>query len=124
MYQVLVIAAGGALGALMRYGISSSIYRFFGRDFPYGTLTVNLLGSFLMGIAVVLIMERMEMPELWRAGVIIGFLGAFTTFSTFSLETLALFENGQMLKALLNIGLSVMLCIIATWLGISAARYL
>jgi CrcB protein len=124
VYQVLVIAAGGALGALLRYGMSQSVYRCLGRDFPYGTLAVNLLGSFLIGVAVVLIVERMLLPELWRTALIIGFLGAFTTFSTFSFETLALFEDGQMVKALLNIGVSVILCLLATWLGMIATRSL
>jgi CrcB protein len=85
---------------------------------------VNLLGSFLIGVAVVLIVERMILSELWRTALIIGFLGAFTTFSTFSFETLALFEDGQMVKALLNIGLSVILCLLATWLGMIATRSL
>jgi CrcB protein len=124
VYQVLVIAAGGALGAVLRYGLSQSVYRLLGRDFPYGTLAVNLLGSFLIGVAVVLIVERMILSELWRTALIIGFLGAFTTFSTFSFETLALFEDGQMVKALLNIGLSVILCLLATWLGMIATRSL
>jgi CrcB protein len=124
VYQVLVIAAGGALGAVLRYGLSQSVYRLLGRDFPYGTLAVNLFGSFLIGVAVVLIVERMILSELWRTALIIGFLGAFTTFSTFSFETLALFEDGQMVKALLNIGVSVILCLLATWLGMIATRSL
>jgi CrcB protein len=124
VYQVLVIAAGGALGALLRYGMSQSVYRLLGRDFPYGTLAVNLFGSFLIGVAVVLIVERMILSELWRTALIIGFLGAFTTFSTFSFETLALLEDGQLLKALLNIGVSVILCLLATWLGMIATRSL
>ncbi len=124
MYQALIIAAGGALGALLRYGMSQSVYRWLGRDFPYGTLAVNLLGSFLIGVAVVLIVERMLLSEVWRVGIILGFLGAFTTFSTFSLETLALLQDGQLVKALLNIGLSVILCLLATWLGMIATRSL
>ena len=124
MYQALVIAAGGALGALMRYGLSQSVYRLLGRDFPYGTLMVNLVGSFLIGIAVVYTIERAALSELWRVAIIFGFLGAFTTFSTFSYETLALIESGQWLKGLLNIGLSVILCLLATWLGMIATRSL
>jgi len=122
--QLLAIAAGGALGAVLRFGMSSAIYRILGREFPYGTLAVNILGSLLMGFLFVVLVERLALSAEWRAALLIGLLGAFTTFSTFSFETLALFENGELFKAFLNIILSVCLCLAATWLGLSLGRQL
>jgi len=122
--QLLAIAGGGALGAVFRFGISSNIYRVFGRDFPYGTLTVNVLGSLLMGLFFALIFERNVLSAEWRGVIMIGFLGAFTTFSTFSLETLSLLESGELTRAALNIFLSVALCLAATWLGLIIGRQL
>jgi CrcB protein len=122
LLQLLAIAGGGALGALARFFVSNGVYRLLGRDFPWGTLSVNVLGSFGMGLLFVLLLERSLMgPEL-RAAILIGFLGSFTTFSTFSLETLTLVEQGEMLPALLNVGMSVIVCIAACWVGIAAAR--
>ncbi len=124
MLQLLAIAGGGALGALARFFVSNGVYRLLGRDFPWGTLSVNVLGSFAMGLLFVLLLERsLAAPEL-RAAIQIGFLGSFTTFSTFSLETLTLMEQGDMLPALLNVGASVVVCIAACWAGIVAARAL
>jgi fluoride exporter len=122
--QLLAIAGGGALGAVLRFGMSSTIYRILGREFPYGTLAVNVLGSLLMGFLFVVLVERLAMSAEWRAALLIGLLGAFTTFSTFSFETLALIENGELLKAVANIVLSVLLCLAATWLGLSLGRQL
>lgn len=122
MQQLLAIAGGGALGAVLRFGMSSNIHRFFGRDFPYGTLAVNVLGSFLMGLCFILMVERNVLSMEWRSIIIIGFLGAFTTFSTFSMETLALLESGELSRALLNILLSVTLCLAATWIGLIIGR--
>jgi CrcB protein len=120
--QLVYIAAGGATGALMRYWMSSGIYAVFGRGFPYGTLTVNVVGSLLMGFCYVFMIERMDVSVEWRAGLMIGLLGAFTTFSTFSIETLNLLESGEQLKAALNVLLSVTLCIIGCWLGMIVGR--
>ncbi len=124
MQQLLAIAGGGALGAVLRFLMSSNIYRIFGRDFPYGTLAVNVLGSFAMGLIFILIVERGVLSAEWRSVIIIGFLGAFTTFSTFSIETLSLLESGELSRAALNIFLSVALCLAATWLGLVIGRQL
>lgn len=124
MNQLIAIAAGGALGAISRYGMSTSVYALLGRSFPYGTLAVNVLGSLLIGFLYVMLIERMSASPEVRAILLIGFLGSFTTFSTFSMETLTLLEQAQLLKAGLNVLLSVLLCLAATWSGIIIARVL
>jgi len=120
--QLLAIAGGGALGAVMRFLVSSGVYRVLGKEFPYGTLTVNLLGSFFMGLCFILMVERNLVSMEWRSIIMVGFLGAFTTFSTFSMETLSLLESGELTRALLNILLSVTLCLVATWIGLTIGR--
>jgi CrcB protein len=120
--QTLAIAGGGAIGALLRFWISNGVHALLGRDFPYGTLTVNVLGSLIMGLCYVLLVERMSAGPEWRAFIIIGVLGAFTTFSTFSMETFNLIEAGQLFKAVANVMLSVVVCVLAAWLGVLAGR--
>lgn len=122
MKQLMMIALGGAAGAVMRFVASTNIYRIAGRDFPYGTLGVNVIGSLLMGFLYIILIERSSLSAEWRALLIIGFLGAFTTFSTFSIETLNLLESGEVLKAASNILLSVILCLTAAWLGLVIGR--
>ncbi len=122
MKQIIAIAAGGALGALMRFWAANGVYHVLGRNFPYGTLVVNVLGSLLMGIMYVVLFERLQLDAIWRALILVGFLGAFTTFSTFSIETLALVEDGELLKAFLNITASVVFCLIACWMGLLIGR--
>ncbi len=124
MTQALAVAAGGAVGALLRFWMSTAVYALVGRGFPYGTLAVNVLGSLLMGLFTVILLERLAGGAEWRAIILIGVLGAFTTFSTFSVETLSLIEEGAHLKALLNVVLSVALCLFAAALGILLARQL
>lgn len=124
MINIMYIAVGGALGAVMRYLVSIGIHSVLGRGFPYGTLTVNVLGSFMMGFLFIYLIERSSLGPEWRALILIGFLGAFTTFSTFSIETLNLIENGAMARALANILVSVITCILATWLGVILGRQL
>lgn len=123
MLQTLSIAAGGATGALLRFWMSNGIHAWLGRGFPYGTIIVNIFGSLVMGILYVLIVEKMEISAEWRAALIVGLLGAFTTFSAFSLETIHLLESSEFSKAGLNIFLSVSLCISACWLGMILARH-
>ena len=124
MNNLLAIAIGGALGAVMRYLASTGVYRLLGTDFPYGTLMVNVVGSFIMGFVSILLLERLMISEYWRPIIIIGFLGAFTTFSTFSMETFNLVEAGEITKAFMNILLSVALCLGATWIGVIVGRQL
>lgn len=122
MQTLFFIALGGALGAVLRYAVSNGVHALVGRGFPYGTLTVNVLGSLLMGFLYILLIERVSNNLGLRAMLIIGFLGAFTTFSTFSIETFNLLENGEAFKALINILISVVLCLLAAWIGVIIGR--
>jgi len=124
LLQIFAIAGGGALGALGRFWVSTGVYRILGRDFPWGTLAVNTLGSFLMGLLFVLFIERLAAGTEVRAAVLVGFLGAFTTFSTFSLETLALIEEGYLGRAFFNMWVSVLICLVACWAGVLIGRSL
>lgn len=124
MTQILAIAAGGALGALLRYWTSIAVHARLGMAFPYGTLAVNVLGSLLMGFLYIWLIDRMAAGPALRAFLLIGVLGAFTTFSTFSMETLNLLEAGHPGKALANVLVSVVVCVTAAGLGVLAARQL
>ena len=122
MSQFIAIALGGSLGALARFFVANGIYAWLGRNFPFGTLFVNVSGSFLMGFLTALLMQRFTMVVEYRAALLVGFLGAYTTFSTFALESFYLFEEGNLLKAALNIFLSVVLCMVAVWIGMVVGR--
>lgn len=120
----LAIALGGAGGAMLRYGLSNAVHAWLGRGFPYGTLAVNVAGCLCMGLLYVWLLERVALAAPWRALLQVGLLGALTTFSAFALETLLLLEDGAVAKALANIVLSVLLCLLATWLGVLLGRQL
>jgi len=120
--QVLAIAAGGALGSVLRFWMSGWVSGMLGRGFPYGTLLVNISGSLLMGFLYVALIEKFNASAEWRAILLIGLLGGFTTFSSFSMETFNLIEDEEIFKALMNIILSVAVCLAATWLGVVVGR--
>jgi CrcB protein len=124
MTQILAIATGGALGALLRYFTVNGVAAWLGRGFPYGTLLVNVSGCLLMGLLYVLLVERSALAPEWRLGLLTGVLGAYTTFSAFSIETLQLFEEVGLVPALANVALSVVLCLLAVWLGAGLGRQL
>ncbi|VAW49048.1 Fluoride ion transporter CrcB [hydrothermal vent metagenome] len=117
------IAAGGALGAVARFAMSHQVYQWFGREFAWGTLSVNVLGSFVMGLVVVLLVDKLDASPEWRAFIMVGFLGAFTTFSTFSFETMQYIQIGEFNKALLNMAVSLITCLLAVWGGLLLGRY-
>ncbi len=118
----LAIAAGGAVGAISRYWMTGSVGQMLGYSFPFGTLSVNVLGSFLMGLFAILLTEKIPLDDSVRLGLITGMLGAFTTFSAFAMDTLGLMESGAMMKALLYVMASVLVCIVAAWAGVFIAK--
>ena len=120
----IAIAIGGSFGAVSRHWMSISTYQWLGQEFPYGTLMVNLLGSILMGFLSVLLVYRFQASETIRVGLLSGFLSSFTTFSTFAIDTLQLAENEAVLKAIIYVVLSVVLCILGAWAGLVTAKQL
>lgn len=116
MTNILLVAFGGSIGAVLRYLISIFMIQVFGSSFPFGTLLVNVIGSFFMGVIYALGQMSHISPEL-KALIGIGLLGALTTFSTFSNETLLLLQEGDWLKAILNVVLNLSLCLFMVYLG-------
>ena len=124
MLTIVAIALFGALGCLARYLLSGWVYALAGRGFPYGTLTVNVVGAFLIGLIMEFGLRTTLIPQELRVGLTIGFLGGLTTFSTFSYETFRLLEDGEFFTAAVNVFASVLVCLACTWLGIMTARHL
>lgn len=116
------ILLGGAAGALLRFLTANGVHQLFGRSLPYGTLAVNVLGSFLIGVLYVYFIQRSMLDTPLAKGLLVGVLGAFTTFSTFALDTFYLLEQGAVLKGVLNVVLNVGLCLLAVWLGVLTAK--
>src|SRR5512138_2759132 len=124
MHTAFIIAICGAAGCLARYFLSGWVYNQLGRSFPYGTFAVNILGAFLIGLIMELALRSTMISANLRTGLTVGFLGGLTTFSTFSYETFRLLEEGEFVVASMNVLASVLICLIFTWLGITAARYI
>ena len=124
MYKAVIIALFCAGGGLSRYYLSGWVYALLGRSFPYGTLVVNIIGAYLIGLIMELALRSTALSETLRLGLTVGLLGGLTTFSTFSYETFKLLEDGQFLLAAVNVLASVFICLLCTWLGIVTIRAL
>jgi len=120
----LAIAMGGSLGAMSRFWVVTTTHQWLGVGFPYGTLTVNLLGSIAMGFLSVLLLERLQISDEVRLGLLTGFLGSFTTFSTFAIDVLELGSNEEVMKTIVYIVLSLLLCVLGALGGLLAAKQL
>lgn len=125
MNQSLLIFLGAGVGGVLRYWISHLVHFALSRQFPYGTMIVNITGCFLMGILFIVTTERVSTDGAsLRSLLLIGLLGGYTTYSSFSIESMLLFENGRWISGLLNIFFTTTLCLFATWIGIIGGRQL
>lgn len=122
VHPLLLVALGGALGSMARYAGAAAVNRFAQSAFPWGTLAVNILGSFLIGVVMVLLMKAGEWRESGRLLLVTGIMGGFTTFSSFSWETWKLVEEGRLAWAGANILASLAVCLLATMAGALLAR--
>jgi CrcB protein len=120
--KLLFIGFGGFFGAISRYLVSKSATKWFGNLLPYGTLIVNVVGSFILAFIYTASIEKLDLSENFRFFLGVGFLGAFTTFSTFSVETLHFYEDGAYLMAGLNVVLNVLLSLAGAFIGITLAK--
>lgn len=117
MANIAFVAFGGAFGATFRYLIGIGMVSLFGKGFPFATLTVNVIGSLIMGCVYQLVQQETISSSPWWPLIGVGFLGALTTFSSFSMDSLLLIQQGELLKAMLNVVLNVMVCLLAAYLG-------
>jgi CrcB protein len=124
MWTYIAIAVGGTIGCWGRYAMTNLVQAIYGKDFPYATMSINLLGSFLMGFLFIETLERLTLSPELRTGILTGGLGGFTTFSTFEMETLLLVEQGNLSKAALYVLLSVGLGFLGAFGGAYLARNL
>jgi CrcB protein len=124
MIQIIYVAVAGAIGSLCRWGIGKAAVRLFGPAFPWGTLTVNLVGCFLIGLIMHIGLASDKLPHALRTALTVGFLGALTTFSSFSYETLMLIEQARWMAAGINIVCNLVLGLGATVAGMAMGRVL
>lgn len=124
MEKYLFIGLGGFLGSVSRFYLSTIVHRASGMEFPYGTMAVNIIGCFLIGFLITMFQEHFIQNPNVRLFLVIGLLGGFTTFSSFSLDTIEMIKSGHLSGAGLNIALSLAGCLIATWIGIYAGEQL
>jgi CrcB protein len=122
MRIVLLLAGAGALGSLSRYGLGGLVQRFAGAGFPYGTLVINVLCCLAIGFIMQIALNTNVMSATTRVAITVGFLGAFTTFSSFSYETVKLLESGEWFSAIVNVASNLGLGILATIFGILIGR--
>lgn len=122
MHPLILVALGGALGSMARYGAAAGVNRFAQSAFPWGTLFVNIAGSFLIGLIMVWLLKAGEWRENYRLLLVTGIMGGFTTFSSFSWETWKLIEDGRIPMAMANVLLSVAICLLATIAGAMLAK--
>ena len=122
MIRYFLVAIGGGTGALMRYAAASAIMTRFGGKFPLGTLVINVTGSFLIGFLMTMLTERFQLDPRWRLLLVVGFLGGYTTFSSFEWETYTAVREGGLWTGMLNVVSSVMLGYVAVTLGSMLAR--
>lgn len=122
MLKYVMVGVGGFMGAIARFVLGSYIGNRFGSRFPYGTFVINMTGSFLLGVVMTVLAEKTDANPNWRYLVPIGFIGAYTTFSTFEYETLRTVQDGQMLIGFANVALSVIVGFAAVWAGIVVGR--
>lgn len=124
MYAYFAIAMGGILGCWARYAMTNLVQAIYGREFPFATLSINVLACFLMGFLFVETLERLTISPVIRIGILTGFIGGFSTFSTFAMETLLLAEQGEAAKSALYVILSLVFGLLATFAGAYIARNL
>jgi CrcB protein len=122
--QLILIALGGALGSVCRYGLSTAVQRFSSPFFPYGTFVVNVAGSLVFGVIIGAARQRFVLGPSERAFLLIGILGGFTTFSTFTYETFALLQDGQLVRAIVNAAGQTLIGLVALWAGYAAVASL
>jgi fluoride exporter len=122
LIKYLMVGIGGFLGSVLRFWLGSFIGGRLGARFPYGTFVINVTGSFLVGMTVTVLATKAHWSPNWRYLIPIGFIGGYTTFSTFEFETLRLAQDGQMLMAILNVTLSVVVGFVGVWAGAVAGR--
>ncbi|HUJ81478.1 MAG TPA: fluoride efflux transporter CrcB [Candidatus Acidoferrales bacterium] len=122
MTKYWMVGIGGFIGAIARFWLGGYISNKLGTRFPYGTFVINCTGSFLIGFILTLLAERTHWSPNWRYLIPVGFIGAYTTFSTFEYETFRSMQDGEFLIASLNVGLSVIVGFISVWLGVITGK--